>query len=138
MDRLTATAERVIGVMLSILIAAFVVNAVGTITGAFAYPFPAEMVALWTNILGATTAVWGIGWFGQFCQKVEEKLFEKEKTHPVPLGKELIVDAEIIEKVSQSAETVAIEAAKFDKRTEALNVLYPIDCEVPLSGENLK
>lgn len=138
MDRLTAAAERVIGVMLSILMAAFVVNAVGTITGAFDYPFPAEMVALWTNILGATTAVWGIGWFGQFYQSLEERHFEREKTQPVPLGKELIVDAEVIEKVADSAELVAIEAAKFGKQTEALNVLYPIDCEVPLSGENLK
>lgn len=121
MEKLTAASIKIIVTLLSILTAAFVVNAVGQVTGKFAYDFPPELIALCQTIFGASTAVWSIGWIAEWRAK---KQFEDEKIAEVSLGKD-VVDAEEIPAIEQSILITDKAASKYADKVEHLDNLYP-------------
>lgn len=120
MKALILIAAVVVVGMLTLLTAAFVLNAWGIVSGRFDYPFPREIIGLCQIVLGAAISVLTLGGIAAVRAKDAEDNF----ISAVPVdGKELVEPAQI-EKAKDSAEIVTVTAEKFDERTH-LDRLFP-------------
>lgn len=106
--------------MLTLLTAAFVLNAWGIVSGRFDYPFPGEIIGLCQLVLGAAISVLTLGGIAAMRAAREED----ECITPVSIDGKVLIEPALIEKAKDSAEIVTVTAEKFDERTD-LDNLYP-------------
>lgn len=106
--------------MLTLLTAAFVLNAYGIVTGRFDYPFPGEIVGLCQLVVGASMTILTLGGIAAIRAKEHDDHCLSE----VPVDGAVLIEPAQIEKAKDSAEIVTVTAEKFDERTH-LDHLFP-------------
>lgn len=109
----------VVVAMLTMLAAAFCLNAYGIVSGRFDYPFDPAIIGLCQIVLSAAVTVLALG---RYVEQ-EEEVFDAERIGTVEPGK-VYLPAAMHDKAVADAEIVQDAAEKFDERTH-LDHLFP-------------
>ena len=103
----------VVVAMLTMLAAAFCLNAYGIVSGRFDYPFDPAIIGLCQLVLAAGVSCLT---YAQVAKREEEEVFDEEKIGTVEPGK-VYLPAALHDKAVADAEIVQDAAEKFDERT---------------------
>jgi len=144
-NKLITVASIVTYACLTLLIAAFALNAWGVVTGRFDYHCEANLFSLIEFVLGASSAVWTGAFLSMYRkEKAEERAFNQEKIPTIqPDSVTVLVERKDVPKYEEAIDCIVVTNEKTNdkieerncQREEHLNVLMPENVTTFWDGE---